>query len=208
MLLEINDICVTLRTRLNRSTIVFIHTTCPEAFKHATPAVGMSPSRAAIGLYHLYGRGERLALRQSAYCARSAKQTKEKEHVSLCWCQILQRQQRIAGLRVDSTQYRSIRRNGVAYLSSEGRKIDKFMSTACWRYAANPCLCVPRLRLRLAPPAQTHDSVLTGSSAMPHRLWEPQSPLEMGLFRLLYGGALAGDRVGSRTALVRSVGHR
>lgn len=101
---------------------------------------------------------------------------------------LFQRQWQIADLRVAPTQYCSTRQNGVAYLSSEGRKIDKFMSTACWRYAANPCLCVPRLRLRLAPPAQTHDSVLTGSSAMPHRLWEPQSPLEMGLFRLLYGG--------------------
>lgn len=204
MLSEINDICVALRTRHNRSTIVFIHTTCPEEFKHATSAVGMSPSRAAIGLYHLYGRGERLALRQSGYCARSAEQTKEKEVVSWCWCWVFQRQQQNCCLRVAPTQYRSTRRNGVAYLSSEGRKIDKFMSTTCWRYAANPCLCVPRLRLRLAPPAQTHDSVLTGSSAMPHRLWEPQSPLEMGLFRLLYGGALAGDRVDSRTALVRA----
>lgn len=36
----------------------------------------MSPSKAAIGLYHMYGRGERLALRQFGYCARSAKKEK------------------------------------------------------------------------------------------------------------------------------------
>lgn len=57
-----------------------------------------------------------------------------------------------------------------ACLSNEGRRIDKFMSAPI---PASPCM--PRLRLRLAPPAQAHDSAPTGSSAMPHRSWEPPS---------------------------------
>lgn len=84
------------------------------------------------------------------------------------------------------TQYPSTWLDGVACLSSEGRKIDKFMSTARWRYAANPCLCLPRLRLRPAPLAQTHDWLQRHAAP----LMGATKPVEMGLFRFLYGRPL------------------
>lgn len=89
------------------------------------------------------------------------------------------------------TQWNNTRSDGLLLCQTKGAQL----TSSCRPQRRQSLPRMPRLRLRLAPPTQTHDSAPTGSSATPHRLWEPQSRGDGALWSSLRRDP-AGDRVG------------